>query len=146
MRAVPTSKRRFLLMGMLAAFAVLGLTSCDGEADHYYVFFGPITPADPGPSCTSWCVKTEAFNTGGSFHVHKGQKVRFVKTGYRSGDIRKVFSDGRRLEEDQDHSTNGRQSDDHRGHVQGWNRTHSRRTAHDRPSVIVRMQPIGGEP
>jgi hypothetical protein len=65
-------------MGMLAAFAVLGLTSCDGEADHYYVFFGPITPADPGPSCTSWCVKTEAFNTGGSFHVHKGQKVRFV--------------------------------------------------------------------
>jgi hypothetical protein len=70
---------------VLAASAVLGLTSCDGEADHYYVFFGKQL-ADPGPSCATWCVKTQAFNADGSFDVHIGHKVRFVN--FASGPVK----------------------------------------------------------
>jgi hypothetical protein len=76
MRAKPTSKRRLLLTGLLAAVAVLGLTSCDGEADHYYVFFGTGTSGVPG--CATWCVKSNVASTSGDLEVHISQKVRFV--------------------------------------------------------------------
>jgi len=81
------STKRIVLLSVVVVFAVVGLTSCDGEADHYYAIFGPTTPAFPGPDCAVYCVATEAQWVGSDFEVDRGDKVRFVNFTWKSVDV-----------------------------------------------------------
>ena len=69
---------RTVFVFVVSMIALFGLTSCDSEADHYYVIFGPITPADPGSSCATYCMATSNTISNGYFDVARGDVVRFV--------------------------------------------------------------------
>ncbi len=78
MKRKTRSTTRIVFLSAVVVVAVVGLTSCDGEADHYFAIFGPTSPAEPGPACGVYCVATADTYTGGDFEVRRGHKVRFV--------------------------------------------------------------------
>ena len=74
MKRTTKSRTRLTLAFTILIVATLGVTSCDGEADHYFAIFGP----PPGPDCAAYCVASGTVASNGDFEVKRGDKVRFI--------------------------------------------------------------------
>lgn len=69
-----STRNMLIIMGLMAV--VGGLSSCDGEADHYYVIFGATPSNDPG--CATYCTATDSVFVGDKFKVSRGDRVQFI--------------------------------------------------------------------